>query len=155
MARIDPITSHPVKGLPYDHLNFVKMNSRRVPLYSVHGYTGAPTGAKEALGRAFARYGGRCFYCRKKFGPQPLSRKLAHRDHIIAESHGGSDRLHNLVIACTPCGTAKGDRSIQDFRPQVAKEYLAALERHIARALGCDASPLSPLPPKPAAAAGP
>jgi 5-methylcytosine-specific restriction endonuclease McrA len=93
----------------------------------------------DALARAFAAYGGSCFYCEREFPPQKLSTRGAHRDHVIATSKGGSDRLHNLVIACQECGTEKANRSIRDFRPSAADKYVAALERHIARALGVKA----------------
>ena len=136
MAKIDPIATHPVEGLPYDRLEFVELGPDRSPKYRVIDSKRAPCGALKALGHAFEMYGGTCFYCGKKFGPQSLSKKLAHRDHIVPESLGGSDRLHNLVIACTACGTKKGNKPIRQFRPRLADAYLRLLERHIARALG-------------------
>jgi 5-methylcytosine-specific restriction endonuclease McrA len=99
----------------------------------VEGADVAPAGALEALSRAFQRYGGKCFYCPTRFEPQPFSPTTAHRDHVIAASAGGSDLLHNLVIACHRCDTEKGSDTVQDFRPKAAKAYLAALEKHIAR----------------------
>ena len=136
MAKIDPIAKHPLQGLPYDRLEYVKLSADRIPHYRVIGSRRDPCGAFKALGHAFEMYGGTCFYCGKKFAPQLLSEKRAHRDHIIPESAGGSDRLHNLVIACTKCGTKKSDKPIRQFRPKLADTYLQALERHIARALG-------------------
>jgi 5-methylcytosine-specific restriction endonuclease McrA len=135
MAKIDPITLHPIAGLPYEKIRFVRMTSKRVPLYAVQGVDGE-RGASEALRRAFCEYGGRCFYCDMRFKPQKLSSRGAHRDHVVAASHGGSARLHNLVIACRRCGSEKADKPVRQFRPEAADRYLSALERHIARALG-------------------
>ncbi|MEA3016686.1 MAG: hypothetical protein QOI38_1408, partial [Sphingomonadales bacterium] len=131
-----PIAKHPLDGLPYDRLEFVKLSSDRTPHYRVIGSQRTPCGALKALGHAFEIYGGACFYCGKKFGPHRLTKKLVHRDHIVPQSHGGSDRLHNLVIACANCGTEKADKPIRQFRPKLADSYLRLLERHIARALG-------------------
>ena len=136
MAKIDPVALHPLEGPPYDKLHFVRMTATRVPLYWVEGTALAPAGALASLQQAFRKYGGSCFYCGRQFPAQDFSKAGAHRDHVVARSHGGSDRLHNLVIACSKCGTAKADRAVQDFQPTAAKTYLAALERHLARALG-------------------
>ncbi|MET1112973.1 MAG: HNH endonuclease [Allosphingosinicella sp.] len=155
MAKIDPIAAHPLAGIPYEKLKFVRMNNRRVPLYSVEGIVRAPERPIDALGRAFAKYGGECFYCGKPFKPQPLSPKGPHRDHVMPVCDGGSDRLHNLVIACAGCGSAKSNKAWPDFDPKATKRYLAALEKHLARSFGWPASPSARPPPSPASAAGP
>jgi 5-methylcytosine-specific restriction endonuclease McrA len=138
MSKLDKlIAAHPLGCSPYDKLQFVNFDTHGIPLYTVAGIESPPTGAFEALGRAFAQYGGKCFYCPTKFKPQPLSNELtrAHRDHVIASSQGGSDLLHNLVIACGKCGRTKSNDPIHDFRPKSAKEYLDALNKHIAACL--------------------
>jgi 5-methylcytosine-specific restriction endonuclease McrA len=136
MAKFDPITRHPIAGLPYEKVAFVRMTPRRDPLYRVEGHDASPTDPFDALGTAFAIYGGCCFYCGKKFKPQPLSGGKAHRDHVVPDSKGGSDRLHNLLIACHRCGTSKASKEIHRFNRRAADKYLAAIERHIARCLG-------------------
>ena len=135
MAKIDPIAAPPFPGLPYEKIEFVRLNAKRVPLYRVKGGEEI-AGAFETLGRAFVRYGGECFYCGKKFRPASFSHNKAHRDHVVADSSGGSPRLHNLVIACVRCGTLKANKPIRQFRPKVADRYLTMLEAHISRALG-------------------
>lgn len=138
MSKFEKIVAtHPVRGKPYDKLEFVRVNDHGVPLYRVHGLDDDPMSGWNALGRAFELYGGRCFYCATKFKPQPLSNDpvKAHRDHVIATSQGGTDLLHNLVIACGKCGRTKSHDPIHDFRPKSAKEYLAALNTHIAHCL--------------------
>jgi len=132
------IAAHPLNGRPYDRLEFVRCDGNGAPLYKVMGCNEAPTGAFTALGKAFERFGGKCFYCPTRFRPQPLANDptKAHRDHVIAVSNGGSQLLHNLVIACGKCGRTKANDAIHDFRPKSAKEYLAALNRHIEECLG-------------------
>jgi 5-methylcytosine-specific restriction endonuclease McrA len=36
-------------------------------------------------------------------------------EHIVPRSHGGSNRVSNLTIACEPCNQAKSNRSLEDF----------------------------------------
>ncbi|MGZ8286959.1 MAG: HNH endonuclease [Allosphingosinicella sp.] len=132
MSKLDArLTSHPLNRKPYNQLRFVSFDHNRVPLYRVAGSSEAACGAKEALGRAFELHGGECFYCHIKFSPQPLSMDGPHRDHVVAASAGGSNLLHNLVIACHHCGRAKSHDPIHDFRPRAAKAYFEALEAHI------------------------
>lgn len=51
----------------------------------------------------FKRDGYTCRYCGSKQGP-------FHCDHVYPERHGGVAILGNLVTACRPCNTKKGDR---------------------------------------------
>ena len=142
MSRIDKlIAAHPLSCTPYDKLEYVRTDANGTPLYRVDG-TAQEAGALEALGRAFATFGGKCFYCPTKFKPQPLSNGTsgAHRDHVIAASNGGSDLLHNLVIACGKCGRTKGCDPVHDFRPKSAREYLDALNKHIEACLRATAA---------------
>jgi 5-methylcytosine-specific restriction endonuclease McrA len=133
MSKIDGrIAAHPLSGPPYDKIEFVRLNQHRVPLYRVAGCSNVPESAPQALRRAFAKYGGKCFYCPTKFRPHSLAEREAHRDHVLATSKGGRDLLHNLVIACRKCGRDKADDLIHDFKPKAAKAYLAALQNHIA-----------------------
>lgn len=159
MAKLEQlIAAHPIRGLPYDMLEFVCFDRQRVPLYKVKGTDGTATGAPEALRKAFARYGGKCFYCRRRFKPQPLSND-AHRDHVIPKKSGGSNLLHNLVIACAKCDSTKGCKPVHDFSAPSAQKYLSALNLHIRRCIN-DATPpppkpSGPPPPKRDAAADP
>ncbi len=138
MLQLAPlVAAHPLKCAPYDKLEFVKFDQNRTPLYRVRNSEYPACGAYEALGRAFASYGGKCFYCPTKFKPQPLSNEAtkAHRDHVVPSCQGGSELLHKLVIACGRCGSMKGSDPVHEFRPKSAKEYLDALNKHIAACL--------------------
>lgn len=51
-----------------------------------------------------------CFYCKKR-----IKYKVATFDHRHPKSLGGKDNLENLVIACTTCNEAKGNRTEAEF----------------------------------------
>ena len=57
----------------------------------------------------FARDGYRCQYCGR--GPADLRpRESLTRDHLIPLSRGGANEWGNVVTACSPCNTRKGNR---------------------------------------------
>lgn len=49
-----------------------------------------------------------CCYCGAKDTPLNL-------EHIVPKAKGGTNRVSNLAIACVPCNTKKGARSIEEF----------------------------------------
>jgi 5-methylcytosine-specific restriction endonuclease McrA len=49
-----------------------------------------------------------CAYCGAKNVPLEI-------EHIQARSKGGSDRVSNLALACTPCNIDKGNKDIKEF----------------------------------------
>ncbi len=49
-----------------------------------------------------------CAYCGAKNVPLEI-------EHIQARSKGGSDRVSNLTLACTPCNQKKGNKDIKEF----------------------------------------
>lgn len=58
---------------------------------------------------------GRCFYCNVPIYPRTkrnkrLRKVLLTRDHFIPRSRGGLDIWDNIVLACSPCNEAKGNR---------------------------------------------
>lgn len=63
----------------------------------------------------------RCAYCDAENVP-------LEKDHIVARSRGGSDRVSNLTLACRPCNQRKGNRDIGEFLvrdPQRLRRILA------------------------------
>jgi len=54
------------------------------------------------------KWGRRCAYCLKECVPLEV-------EHIRPKSHGGSNRVSNLTLACRPCNVSKGSRPIEDF----------------------------------------
>ena len=62
------------------------------------------------------KYSHTCAYCRKTDRPLEI-------EHIIPKSRGGSNRLHNLTIACRPCNRRKGDKTAAEFgHPDVGQK---------------------------------
>jgi 5-methylcytosine-specific restriction endonuclease McrA len=49
------------------------------------------------------------------YGPHPTQQQWtssgATIDHVIPKSKGGDDSMDNLVLACTACNGAKGNRT--------------------------------------------
>lgn len=71
--------------------------------------------AREYLLEKFDR---KCVYCDAENVPLNI-------DHVVARSHGGSDRITNLVLACIPCNQEKGSRDVREFCPARAAKILA------------------------------
>jgi len=68
-----------------------------------------------------AKWQYRCAYCTATGLPLEI-------DHVIPQSHGGSDRVSNLVMVCRACNLTKGDKRLEDFladRPEVLTRILA------------------------------
>ena len=57
----------------------------------------------------FARDGGRCQFCGKKFPTSELS-----LDHVVPKSKGGKLSWTNIVCACIRCNTKKGNRLLSE-----------------------------------------
>jgi 5-methylcytosine-specific restriction endonuclease McrA len=127
------IAAHPIQKRPYHSIRFSRCDGNGVPLYTVNGMDGE-CGAMEALKRSFAKNGGHCFHCDNWLPPQSLSLDIT-RDHIRPRALGGSEYLHNLVLACGPCNRNKGEKNLADFSVEKSKEYARALDEHLTRCL--------------------
>ena len=55
-----------------------------------------------------------CQYCGKKSVPMTI-------DHIISRNKGGVDSWDNLVAACVPCNTKKGNLSLKHIQMDLSK----------------------------------
>ena len=56
--------------------------------------------------RVRERAGNACEYCHLRQDDSPLA--VLHIEHVIPKSHGGSDELDNLALACIDCNLHKG-----------------------------------------------
>jgi 5-methylcytosine-specific restriction endonuclease McrA len=82
-------------------------NNRRKALHrgaEVNDLTGAEWTAIKAA------YGQRCAYCHTK--PKRLT-----QDHVIPLAKGGNHTASNVVPACQPCNSRKGDRAAPVYQP--------------------------------------
>lgn len=59
-----------------------------------------------------------CAYCAQQF-----PRHLLSRDHVVPRSRGGADTWENCVTSCKACNSAKGSKSVDEFRPLVYVPY--------------------------------
>lgn len=59
-----------------------------------------------------------CAYCGQKY-----PRRLLTRDHIVPRCRGGADTWENCVASCSACNSAKGAKSVEEFRPLVFVPY--------------------------------
>ncbi|EDM79447.1 HNH endonuclease domain protein [Plesiocystis pacifica SIR-1] len=60
---------------------------------------------------------GKCIHCKRKLAVDLEGNALSHEtvEHIVPRTHGGTDAVENLAIACARCNQGKGVR--QDPRP--------------------------------------
>ncbi len=70
-----------------------------------------------------AKWGRVCAYCDRTGVP-------LEKEHILASSRGGTNRVSNLTLACRPCNQAKASRDVREF---LAGD-LVRLERILAKA---------------------
>lgn len=64
----------------------------------------------------FLRDGYRCQYCGEKFPSRDLT-----VDHVVPKSHGGRRAFSNLVAACEPCNSRKGNNAA--IRPRTLPRH--------------------------------
>lgn len=68
------------------------------------------------------KWGRKCAYCGKKDVPLEV-------EHIIPKSRGGTNRVSNLSLACTPCNQAKNRMTAAEFgHPEIQKQAKAPLK---------------------------
>ncbi len=83
------------------------------------GYRPPPAYRKKSLScselrsETWAKTHGRCWYCGQEIGTTERPMSI---DHIVSEFGGGGHELENLVPACKPCNSRKGDRTLDQFR---------------------------------------
>lgn len=78
----------------------------------------------EALWRHF---GGCCAYCGKSI---ERASRTGHLDHVVSAAAGGSNGIHNHVLACASCnGDEKRQEEWRSFLSRKAESPHAALER--------------------------
>lgn len=75
--------------------------------------------SKKARRRFYDKQGRRCWYCGKG-----VKAKKFRLEHQVPFADGGSCRLReNIVLACEPCDTEKGRRSIEQYREFLQHKY--------------------------------
>jgi 5-methylcytosine-specific restriction endonuclease McrA len=70
---------------------------------------------------------GKCIHCNSQITVSPEGKTLsATIEHIVPQSHGGTDDLKNLALACRSCNNTKG-RKIDKLSVRHPK-YLEVIE---------------------------
>ena len=86
----------------------------------------------------------RCCYCGQQTwhpeiidgGDVPHSRRRrATLEHVVAQNHGGGEGKHNLVMACSQCNGARGDKPIAHFIGQITCNREVPISKAYARYL--------------------
>ena len=84
--------------------------------------------------RLAKRQGGRCVYCRNKFGADSKGSTI---DHIIPVSAGGTDDESNLQALCRTCNTLKADHTHAELveHIELGRSVLQPQDRPLSRKL--------------------
>ncbi|MEM9072072.1 MAG: HNH endonuclease [Myxococcota bacterium] len=53
---------------------------------------------------------GKCIHCGRRLAVGLRGKSAASVEHIVPRTHGGTDALANLAVACRPCNHGKGAR---------------------------------------------
>lgn len=83
-----------------------RRNAQRRKDQGLTGERGSTHASRERRRRVLARANHRCFYCS---APADVA------DHYQPLAAGGSDAEDNLVAACQPCNSKKGDQAPAEF----------------------------------------
>lgn len=97
----------PVNGIAQELVRFDMQQIENPEIAGVEYQQGALAGY-EAREYLLAKWGRECCYCGAKDTPLNV-------EHIVPKAKGGTNRVSNLAIACIPCNTKKGARSIEEF----------------------------------------
>ena len=75
---------------------------------------------------------GKCIHCKRKLSlmANGLSEGNATLEHIVPRTHGGTNDLTNLSVACARCNHQKGRRI--DVLPSTDDRYLKVVDRLVA-----------------------
>lgn len=79
----------------------------------------------------------KCAFCGRT-----LTDETATLDHLHPKARGGENRPHNLALACGPCNTAKGGRTVAEWAHDIVSaandptQFDALLARLVARDAG-------------------
>lgn len=73
-----------------------------------------------------------CFYCGGEFEESKAGLFLYHRDHYVALASGGTDHIHNIVLACPGCNKKKGAMDACYFERELSKHFSVGQSKRVA-----------------------
>jgi 5-methylcytosine-specific restriction endonuclease McrA len=80
--------------------------------------------------RLMERDGRHCYWCRVEFRGD----ELPTIEHVVPKSYGGSNHLHNLVLACDWCNQKRGVMTPREFRVWLRRNWVPPERRRRRRA---------------------
>lgn len=113
----------------------------------------AATDSSFELARVGARtvLAGKCIHCKRKLAVDLDGVPQSHEtvEHIIPRTHGGTDALENLAIACSRCNQGKGSRlDPRRWEDEALQRVISTLQARRAARMRAPLEGLS-LPPHP------
>jgi 5-methylcytosine-specific restriction endonuclease McrA len=97
----------PVSHLAIESVRFDTQALQQPEISGVQYQQGTLAGY-EVRAYLLEKWGRRCAYCDRTDRPLQV-------EHILARTHGGTDRVSNLTLACGPCNKRKGNRRVEEF----------------------------------------
>lgn len=97
----------PVSGAAIERVKFDTQKMLNPDLSGVEYQWGTLNGY-EVREYLVIKFENSCAYCGHRGGKLEV-------EHVVPKSRGGSNRISNLVLACNPCNTKKGNKTIQEF----------------------------------------
>lgn len=94
---------------------------------------------------------GKCIHCKRKLAVDLSGSPQSHEtvEHIIPRTHGGTDAIENLAIACSRCNQGKGARlDLRRWDDETLQGVIATLQARRARRMRPPLAGLD-LPPQP------
>ena len=94
---------------------------------------------------------GKCIHCKRKLAVDLSGAPLGHEtvEHIIPRTHGGTDAIENLAIACSRCNHGKGVRlDPRKWQDETLQRVVATLQARRATRMRPPLEGLD-LPPQP------
>ncbi|TBR58070.1 HNH endonuclease [Westiellopsis prolifica IICB1] len=114
----------PITGISQELVKFDTQAMQNPEVSGVQYQQGELTGY-EVREYLLEKWGRKCAYCGGENTPLEI-------EHIHPKSKGGSNRVSNLTLACSPCNQAKGNRDIKDFlaqKPDVLNRILKQVKQ--------------------------
>ena len=97
----------PVTGIAQELVRFDLQQIENPEIAGIEYQQGTFVGY-EAREYLLEKWGRECCYCGAKDTPLNI-------EHVVPKACSGTNRISNLALACIPCNTKKGARSIEDF----------------------------------------
>ncbi|MGI6081755.1 MAG: RNA-guided endonuclease IscB [Limnochordia bacterium] len=92
------------------HVETVRFDTQEIQNPEISGveYQQGELAGYEVREYLLEKFNRTCVYCGSRNVPLEI-------EHLVPRSRGGSDRVSNLALACTPCNQRKGNQTAEEF----------------------------------------